>query len=66
MKDLQPMLAEIIEVMEAHGMKEPAISIAFTIKQENYKNVHWATNVSRANGIKLFKETADKMIAQTN
>lgn len=66
MKDLRPMMDEIVEIMKSHGMIEPAVAIAFTIKQENYKMVHWATNVKRAHGIKLFKETANKMISQTN
>lgn len=66
MKNLSPMLKEIIAVMELHGVVKPAIAIAFTTEIEDYQVVHWATNISRANGIKLFKETANKMISQTN
>ena len=66
MKDLTPMLKEIVAVMELHGVKKPAIAIAFTAENEDYQECHWATNVSRENGITLFKETANKMISQTN
>ena len=45
--------------------KKPGIAIAFTLPSE-YKYVYWVTNVSKEDGINLFKETAAKMISQTN
>lgn len=67
MPDLSSMLKEIIEVMEKHGMEKPAVAIAFTTKNfDEYKEVHWATNVTRENGYVLLMDTAEKMIAQTN
>jgi hypothetical protein len=41
------------------------LAIAFTLAPE-YDEVHWVTNVSRRDGIELFRATAAKMIAETN
>jgi len=60
-KDLSPMVKDIVDVMKAHGVDDPAIAIAFTAKNENYSTCHWATNVSRKDGITLFTETAENM-----
>jgi hypothetical protein len=44
------------------------MAIAFSLPPD-FQDVHWVTNVARADGIKLFQETAKdakKMIAQAN
>ena len=66
MKNLTEVLDDIIVVMEAHGIPKPAVAIAFTAANEDYLECHWMTNVTRTEGITLFKETAEKMIARTN
>jgi hypothetical protein len=43
----------------------PALAIAFTLEPD-HDEVHWVTNVSRADGITLLTATAQKMTAQTN
>ena len=63
--NLNPVLDEIIEVMEKHGLKEPAVAIAFSSAADRHL-VHWMTNVKREEGIALLKETAQKMIAKSN
>jgi len=45
--------------------ERPAFAIAFTLPPE-YDVCHWATNVSREDGVKLFADTAKKMIIEMN
>ncbi len=63
--DLTNLAKELEEVFKRHFPGKPAMAIAFTLAPD-YDVTHWVTNVSRDNGIKLFRDTADKMIAQTN
>lgn len=44
---------------------KPGIAIAFTLPPD-YSISHYVTNLTRADGIKLFMATAEKMISQTN
>lgn len=69
MKDLTA-LAERVEAVfeEELGTEEGgriALAIALTLPP-NYDECHWVTNVDRAAGIRLFFETAEKMLAQVN
>ena len=61
-KEFMKKLEKIFE--EQFGGK-CAIAFCFTLPP-NYKDCFYATNVSRADGIKLFQETAQKMLIQTN
>jgi len=45
--------------------RTPAIGLCFTLPPE-YQECHFITNVSREDGIKLFKNTAARMDAQRN
>lgn len=56
-------LAEILAfaIEEFTGTKQPVVAIAFTLKETDYKEVHWITNISRSEGIRLFREVANKM-----
>lgn len=56
-------LAEILAfaIEEFTGTKQPAMAIAFSLKESDYKEVHWITNISRSEGIELFREVANKM-----
>ena len=65
MRDLTNLTKDIAKVFEAYGLPKPALAIAFTIPDDR-KEVHWVTNVSREDGIKLFRETADKMVTKSN
>lgn len=56
---------DIEAILQRHFKCRPGFAIAFTFPPE-YKDAHWITNVSRADGAKLFRETAEKMIAETN
>lgn len=65
MTDLTGILDDIIDVMQSHGIIKPAIAIAFTSENEKYQECHWMTNVTRKDGITLFRDTADKMLDDT-
>jgi hypothetical protein len=61
-------LAQALEVTIRNyfGTSErPSMAIALSLPPD-YQDVHWVTNVTRTDGIKLFQETAKKMIAQAN
>lgn len=60
--EMTKMIEFIIE--EFSGTKKPAFAIAFSLENTNYKEAHWVTNVSRDEGIKWMRETADKMEKQ--
>ncbi len=45
--------------------EKPSMVIAFTVPPE-YNFVHYMSNVTRSDGIKLLQATAERMIAQTN
>lgn len=63
--DLTNLAKELEQVFQKHFSGRPAIAIAFTLPPD-YDEVHWVTNISRQDGITLFKETALKMAAKTN
>lgn len=63
--DLTNLAEELEQVFQRHFGGRPAMAIAFTLPPD-YKEVHWVTNVSRDDGITLFKETALKMAVKTN
>lgn len=63
--DLTDMANDIKVVFEKHGIKDPAFAIAFTASPD-YRTVHWVTNVSRTDGIKLMKATSEKMTYTAN
>jgi hypothetical protein len=65
--DLTTLAKTLEAVIENHfRLKErPSMAIAFSLPPD-FQDVHWVTNIARADGIKLFQETAKKMIAQTN
>ncbi len=65
MGDLTDLAKELEAVFEKHFNGRPAMAIAFTLPPD-YDEVHWVTNVSRDNGIFLFRETARKMIGEIN
>ncbi len=48
----------------ATGGHRAAFAICYTLPPD-YDECHWATNVSRKDGIALFEETAIKMRGQT-
>jgi len=64
-KDLRPVIKDILAVFEKHGFTNPAVAVAFTADQDHHQ-VHWMTNVSRGDGIRLLVETAAKMTAKAN
>ena len=67
MKDLTPLAQDIIKVIELHFPDQhPAVGLVFTLKDENYKDAHWVTNMSREDGIVLFNNTAEKMKRMNN
>lgn len=59
------LMKDLLKVFKKHLNKKAAVAFAFTMDPD-YKVVHWATNVSRKDGIDLFEKTAKKMIAQSN
>lgn len=61
-KDL---MNDLLEVFEKHLNKKVAVAFAFTVEPD-YKEVHWAMNVSRKDGVMLFQKTAKKIISQNN
>ncbi len=63
--DLSSLAKEIEAVFKHRFGVRPAICIAFALPSDSHA-VHWVTNVSRADGVKMFKETAEKMLRQTN
>lgn len=63
--DLTPLSKELEAVIQKHFGCKPGMAIAFTLAPK-YGTAHWVTNVSRENGIKLFKETAAAMQSQLN
>ena len=63
--DLSPMMKELESVFLRHFGGRPAIAFAFTLPPA-YNTAHWATNISRKDGIELFEMTAAKMRAQLN
>jgi len=63
--DLTELAKELEDVFQKHFDGRPAMSIAFTLPPD-YKDVHWVTNVSRNDGVNLFRETANKMLSQIN
>lgn len=64
--DLKAMLKDIEKVMMKHlKLKErPAVGICFTMEHTGWDTAHYATNISRMEGIKLFEDTAERMKAQ--
>lgn len=62
--DLSQLCRDIELVFRHHLGQRPAFGIAFQMPISD--EVHWVTNVSRADGIKLMATTAVKMQAQTN
>lgn len=58
--DLTSLADELEAVFKRRFGNRPAMAIAFTLPP-NYDEVHWVTNVSRADGIELFEGTANKM-----
>ena len=64
-------LKEICKSVEEQLKKEfnlpdkPGVGICFTFPPD-YDYCHYITNLPREGGIKLFTDTAAKMIAQTN
>jgi len=63
--DLTDLANELYKVFENHGFSAPAMAIAFTLPPD-YEICHWVTNVSREDGIEIFRNTATKMVSQTN
>ena len=66
MIDTQPLAKEIQRIVSEFFdlVDKPGMAVAFTLPPD-YQDVHWITNVSREDGIKLFEETAAKMRANT-
>lgn len=64
--DLTNLAKDVEDVFASHFPRRdrPAIAICFMFGDSH--EVHWVTNVSREDGITLFKETAQKMIARSN
>jgi hypothetical protein len=63
--DLTALTQRVVDMFEEEFGSTPALAIAFTLAEDR-KLVHWCTNVSRDDGIELLRNTAAKMIAQTN
>lgn len=61
--DLMDLAKELEQVFMRRFRGRPAMAIAFTLPPD-YDEVHWVTNISRQDGIKLFEKTALKMVAQ--
>ena len=63
---LRPLAKEIEAVIMKHtGGEKPGMAVAITLPPD-YEEVHWITNLSRADGINLLASTARKMTAQAN
>lgn len=60
------LMEEIEALFEEKFGEDAGIAICFTLREEGWEEVHWATNLRRRDGVKLFSKTATKMIAQTN
>jgi len=56
---------DLEQVFEKYFGETPAMAIAFTLEVD-HREVHWVTNVAREDGIRIFKDTAEKMQAQLN
>ena len=54
--DFTQLAKDIEKVFEDRFKGRPAMALAFTLPPD-YDEVHWVTNVSRVDGINLFKET---------
>ena len=63
--DLTPFCKEVEALVKRHFGKRAALAIAFTLSPD-YDEVHWVTNVSRGDGIRLFAATAARMKAERN
>lgn len=64
--DLTELAKDLESVFEKHfDGDRPAMAVAFTLPPD-YDQAHWVTNVDRANGIKLFAMTAEKMQSRIN
>lgn len=64
LRNLTEFAMEVEELFINKFGAKPSLAIAFALPP--YMTVHWVTNVSRADGIDLFRKTAAKMAAQTN
>ena len=64
-EDLTGLAKEVEAVFEKHFKGRTAIAIAFTLPSDR-SEVHWVTNVSRNDGIKLFQDTAKRMRLEIN
>lgn len=63
----QKFMKDLKGVFKKHlGQEDIAIAVCFTLPSENWERVHWATNVSRTDGIKLFRESANAMNTKMN
>ena len=66
---MQPDLTDLARAIEAlvqehlELTEKPAIALCLTLPP-TYERVHWITNVSRSDGIKLFEGAATNMRAQ--
>lgn len=64
--DLTPLCVDIKKVIKKHfTAKDPVVAVCFMLNPKD-GNVHWVTNVSRLDGINLFKEASIKMFGGIN
>ncbi len=64
--DLTKLATDLEAVFKKHFKERPGMAVAFTLPSRDAQDVHWVTNLSRGNGIALFRDTAAKMAAQVN
>lgn len=64
--NLTQLAKDIHDVFKKHfpGGK-PAFGVVFLLGPD-YNEAHWVANIDRQTGIKIFRETANKMEAKTN
>jgi hypothetical protein len=63
--DLTLVVKELEQVFVEHFGGRPAMVIAFTLPQDR-ASAHWATNVSREDGIRVLQGVMQRMIAEGN
>jgi len=64
LKDLTPIHDDVKMAFEANGIELPAFVVVFTCKETDYDTVHWVSNTSRNDSIKLLEELTERMKAE--
>jgi len=62
--DITPLHKDIKLAFEANKIDLPAFVVVFTCKETDYDTVHWVSNTSRNDSIKLLEELTERMKAE--